>query len=370
MTRKLGLKERQQYNDISWLMPHIDVLGVLDRLNIANIKVSGDQIYAMCPDHKIFVGRDSSHPKWTVNVNTGKTFCFTESRGSNLLYTVCRLLECDPKEAVAFLINNAETEINLDTLMLSKIRSRISRITVDQESRSNVEPIFGLEEIKNDMISRRTSESLYNFFVNPSNKRPTNISKSTVDRYKVFQRNWGYYSGRAIIPFELDSELVGFCAIDIFGKDEWLKNHPLKSDGDYRKVLYPKNFKTSDYLFGYDDCIDNADYIILTEGAREVMKLWQFGYRNSVAILGGNVSNGHLKLLSKKRPKKIILMFDGDKKGYEFTEKANTKLESLFSVEKCFLPYGRDPKNLEKREVDFFISRIYNSDKKQFKFNN
>jgi len=85
------------------------------------------------------------------------------------------------------------------------------------------------------------------------------------------------------------------------------------------------------------------------------MKLWQEGFTNSVAILGGNVSDEHILLISKLAPKVIVLFFDGDKAGYLFTEKAAKKLEKLFTVEQCMLPNGRDPKSYDAEGIKRLI---------------
>ena len=105
----LGVRERQRYRDISWLMPSVDVRGVLERLGVERIRRNGDEIEALCPDHKLFKGCESSHPNWTVNVHTGVTFCRTEPRSSNLVWTVARLLECHPREAAAFMLARTVT---------------------------------------------------------------------------------------------------------------------------------------------------------------------------------------------------------------------------------------------------------------------
>lgn len=356
MKWSLGIKERRRYHDIEWLMPSVDVVGALERLGVERISTNGDEVQALCPDHHIYLEREQSHPKWTCNVITGETFCFTEGRGSNLVWTVSRLLDCHPKRAVAFL-SGAETEAEMTALLMSGMKSRMSRLRRDKKAERK--PVFGLDDIKRDLESRFVSEGLYQYFIHPpGKKRPTNINKETVDHYNVFQRSWGYYSNRAIIPFMLDSELVGFCAIDILGERNWLIQHPLKDEDEYRKVLYPKNFRSGEYLFGYEDCEQNPDFLILTEGAREVMKLFQLGYGNSVSVLGGNVGDGHIRLLSRKSPKKIILMFDGDEAGYSFTDKAAEKLSALFVVEKCLLPFGRDPKDLEEETLKKMVNRL------------
>ena len=349
---KLGIKERRRYRDISWLMPSVDVVGALERLGVERISVHGDEVEGLCPDHHIFVCRESSHPNWTVNIDTGVTFCRTEGRSSNLLWTVVRMLECHPKQAVAFL-TGIEGDVDLSALQLASIKGRLSNLRHNSDKERK--PVFGLDDIKRDMEKRLTSEGMYQFFIKPPGKPETNIVEATVDHYKVFQRSWGYYSNRAIIPFELGEELVGFCAVDILGERNWLIQHPLKEKDEYRKVLYPKHFRSGEYLFGIDDCEHGCDFLIMTEGAREVMKLWQEGFTNSVAILGGNVSDEHILLISKLAPKVIVLFFDGDKAGYLFTEKAAKKLEKLFTVEQCMLPNGRDPKSYDAEGIKRLI---------------
>gem|GEM_PF-5872791 len=265
------------------------------------------------------------------------------------------MLDCEPKAAVAFM-TGVEGDVDMSSLRLSGMIGRLSRMRRIREGNA-LSACAGLDEIRRDMNNRPTSDAMYDFFIHPPGKKePTNIEKPTVDHYGLFCRNWGYYKNRVIIPFLLDESLVGFCAVDLLGKEEWLRQHPLQNDGDYKKVLYPKNFKSGEYLFGYDDCEKQADYVILTEGAREVMKLWQMGFRNSVAVLGGNVTDGHILLLSKKAPKSIVLMFDGDDAGYLFTEKASGKLNKLFNIKKCLLPIGKDPKNLGKEEATKMVN--------------
>ena len=100
----ISIKERLKYKDIAWLMPSVDIDDVMIRLDSVIGNKSGDEVRAFCPDHHIFTGGKSSHPNWTVNKITGDTFCHTEGRGSNLVWTVMRLFDCSPKEAAKFLM--------------------------------------------------------------------------------------------------------------------------------------------------------------------------------------------------------------------------------------------------------------------------
>jgi hypothetical protein len=346
----IGIKEARRYKDISWLMSAIDVVDVLERMGAEKISINGDTVQCLCPDHFKFVNRISSHPNWICNIETGVTYCRTEPRGSNLLYTVSRVLDCPPKEAIHFM-----TGKDYNSLQAVALSNRIKRL---KNNIKNVErsPVR-LDDIQEDLENRYISEGCYRFFLHPPGKEPTNIRPETVDMYRIFERRWGYYSNRAIVPFFKHGELVGFVAIDLLGKDKWLIEHPVKEEDEYKKALYPLNFQGCDYLFGMDDCQKEADFLIVTEGAREVMKLHQEGFPNSVGCLKADLSDGQILILTNLAPKKIILMFDGDEAGYSAIEKNAKKLEPLFKVQKCFLPVGKDPKNLMGYDVKKYIFR-------------
>jgi len=356
-----GIRERDRYKDISWLMPSIDLENVFEQLGILVDHKSGDQIRAFCPDHHLFTGRKSSDPNWTINTETGETFCFTEARGSNLVFTVCRLLKKEPDEVARFLTGKDTTEFAEMRMAAAKLKVAKIFKTKEDESKALI-PIKGLDAIAKDVASPKMSERAYQFFIHPPGKKySTNINCETVDRYRVFERTWGFYANRIVIPYFMRKEIVGFCAIDLLGKEAWKKAHPALDEKQYRKVRYPENFQSTECLFGFDDCRKGADFVIVTEGAREVMKLTQEGFP-AVAILGSYISKTHRLLLAELCPKRIILMFDGDDAGVAITTRAAEALTgggvySKSSVQKCFLPRGRDPKTMDREDLIRLIEK-------------
>ena len=366
----LSVREKLRYKNIEWLMPSVDVVAILEKLGIEEISVHGNEIKACCPDHKLFVGRESSDPNWWVNTETGLTMCFTEGRGSNLLWTVSRLLDIHPKEAAKFLMQT-DSDIAESTLQMARSKKFRSRIApsrfgdgVEEDDRPKVR---GLSSIRRDMANRYMSDLAYDFFMNPPGKPRTDILPATVDHYQVFERTYGTYTNRVIIPFTMNGEVVGFCAIDILGKKKWLEIHPLKNEKNYRKVLYPENFVAAgDWkhnkgcLFGFDDCVKGCDLLFIVEGPREVMKLWQEGYTNAVAILGGYLGEGQRTLITEIAPKRIALMFDGDDAGRMITDRVEERLRRNYqgkTLIRCHVPYGKDPKNLNRADYDALLAR-------------
>lgn len=349
-----SLKERWLFGkDISWLMAKgVDVPSVIAAMGSSAEGASGDEVRAYCPDHRFYTGKEQSHPDWTVNVKTGQTFCFTEGRGSNLVRTVSRVFGSKLEDAAKFMLGES-SDYDFGSIGISAVLQAASRLRLEQKERPAV---MGLDLIAKEMENRSMSDRAYQFFVHPPGKKyPTNIFPETVDRYQIFERTWGFYSDRVIIPFVMQGYVAGFCALDVLGKQEWLERSLSRTEDDYRKVRFPMNFVSGNYLFGYDDCQVGSDFLIVSEGPREVMKLWQEGFTNSVAILGSYMSDKQMELISSLAPKEIVLMFDGDDAGVKTTRRISEKLSPIFNVRSCEVPRGMDPKNLAREDFEKLV---------------
>jgi len=352
----IGIKERRRYRDISWLMPSVDIEAILEKLGTRLHGWSGDRAIAFCPDHHLYVNRRPSHPRWLLNTTTGETFCLTEGRGSNLVWTICRVLECSPSEAVKVITGEDGDSITEQRIAANAVRGKLKNLRTVRE-KPVPKAVVGLDDIGKDLIDRPISNRCYEFFIHPPGKLyPTNITKATVDRYRVFERTWGYYADRAIIPFFSGGDLKGFAAIDMLGEIAWRDRHPLSDD--YRKTLTAVHFRAAEYLFGLDDCQHGAEFLIIVEGPREVMKLWQEGFPNTVGTLGINVSPQQQMLIAGLSPKRLVLMYDNDPSGVKAMDKMEKILSRLHVVKKCFCPRGKDPKNLDSNDIKNLVKGL------------
>lgn len=344
-------KSNEKFNDLSWLMPAVDLESALERLGSTVESASAVEIRATCPDHHIFTGVRPSGADWSVNRETGKTFCFTEGRGSNIVWTVVRALKTTPENAVEFLTGGKGIpgEEDIAILIVKNKLSKIRGKKNDPDSDESVSAPSWLNWIRQGIENGVCSDRVYRFFMNPPGKPPTNIVSSTVDHYDVREQTWGKYCDRAIVPIKKQGEIGGFVAIDLWGQSDWCRRNPLEKK--YRKSLYPYGMQVSDYVFGIDDCRKNAPFMVLTEGAREVMKLWQEGFVTSGGLLGTNLSETQIRNIARLAPEKIVLMFDGDKAGRNATDKIGKLLEPLFPIIPVYLPEGVDPKQLDRDEM-------------------
>lgn len=348
-----NIKETIAYKDIRWLMKKINCRDVLERLGIKISFVSGDELIGFCPDHYVFVGRNPSHPKWSINIISGKTQCWTEGRGSNLVWVASRLLKCSPNEAVEWILGE---DFEVNSIVIQNMKDDFEKIkNIENSNKENT--VLWKHDILNYINNGKMYNTGYEYFMYPPGKSKTLISKDIVDYYSCVQIRSGYYVNRVVVPFYLKGKFVGFCANDILGKERWKKEHP--GNENYKKVLYPKGFNRGSYLFGFDDIVSGS-IVIINEGVREVMKAKQYGY-NAVAILGSYMSNEQIRLLAELNPKIVVLMFDGDYVGYTITDKIASQLKEFFVVANSIVPFGKDPKNLLKEEYDLVYNKAINN---------
>lgn len=94
--------------------------------------------------------------------------------------------------------------------------------------------------------------------------------------------------------------------------------------------------------------------LVVVEGAWSVMKLWQAGFQNAVAI-GGAAPTAHQSWLLR-RASSIVLMLDGDATGDAATARVvDAGLHPHLTVARC--PLDKDPADLPEGQLRDMISR-------------
>jgi DNA primase catalytic core len=126
------------------------------------------------------------------------------------------------------------------------------------------------------------------------------------------------------------------------------------ADGDTPKYLntaatelYDKS-KTLFNLAHARRFIREKGEVLITEGYADVMMLWQLGYRNTVAVSGTTLTEGHISELKRinggdKNFLRITLIFNGDSAGEKATLRSIPMLlKAGFSVKIAILTDGKD----------------------------
>lgn len=121
------------------------------------------------------------------------------------------------------------------------------------------------------------------------------------------------------------------------------------------KWKWPPAFPKSQLLWNWHRVQpDLEDGLVVVEGPWSVMKLWQAGFPNVVALAGVHISPDQTQLLRLAR--RVTLFLDGDAAGLQATARS---LASAFhpSVQAVYPPDGSDPADLTEAHIKELLKR-------------
>jgi DNA primase len=146
-----------------------------------------------------------------------------------------------------------------------------------------------------------------------------------------------FFHGRVTIPVNnILSKVVGFG-----GRSLSEEQKP-----KYKNSPNSEVFQKERILFGIDrakNYLRDRNFLIVSEGYFDIIRLHSVGLGNSVAPLGTALTRHHARVISKLTSK-VVLLFDGDTAGRRAVISASKELLK-FPVEVwvAFLPPGEDP---------------------------
>ena len=121
---------------------------------------------------------------------------------------------------------------------------------------------------------------------------------------------------------------------------------------DRKEYKYIPGTRVSETLFGINRVqLGQYDLVILVEGAFDTIYMHQLGFKNTLGILGSNLSEKQHKLLQGVC-KQIYLLFDNDIGGSKAAINIGKVLKRDFIVKICQLPVGKDPNESTKLEIE------------------
>lgn len=255
----------------------------------------------------------------------------------------------------------------------------------------SLERHFGVRVVE-DMLDVQDIRARIDALRNPQAEVLPVLDESFLSRWKFPSPYWGQcgddcprrcHEHRGLKPstiasFDLGADPMGeYVTIPIRNINGGLlgviKRYLGEDDEIDMRYRYPRGFKKSHHLFGswlvQED--DDADFVVLTEGSIDAMKVWQAGYP-AMAILGSSLSAIQTRVIRRLGIKKVVLFFDNDKAGkkvvstcrgfHEFTHKGKTRVKYVretdlrreFFVEVA--TYGRgfppDPGAMSEDQID------------------
>lgn len=153
----------------------------------------------------------------------------------------------------------------------------------------------------------------------------------------TWELGWHRSARRISLPVrDLNKKLVG-----LSGRSIDASSHP--------KYLHSQGFRRDFYLYG-EHLVPHGGTVFLVEGFFDVIRLWQAGYRNAVAMLGSYLSSFQEEKLVRFF-KQVIVVPDGDKPGYDAARRIEAWLGKRQHVVVAATPEGKDPADLSVDEL-------------------
>lgn len=301
----------QEINNIKQSAPQIEeVIG-----RYVQLTRKGKSLLGLCPFH------EDHHPSLTVNPEKQYFTCFACGEKGDVIHFLQKIERVSFGEAVKKLkMENGKLKIKSEVKPEVKLTKRVC------------------ETEKQNLLF---FSSLLPAASGDSDLTPTWLDFGVGTSPAMVVGEWKAMRNRLVFPIR-DEEgiLVGFGArrlTETSGSPKYI-NSPTSE-------LYRKN----EILYGLHiarKVIREKQYAILVEGYKDVLAMHAAGFRNTVALCGTALCDGHIALL-KKYTSRVLVMLDADTAGRKASEKAVYLLRMqgirAYGVE---LPEGEDPDSL------------------------
>lgn len=263
----------------------MDVELVVNELGLDVTRTRGKEITCRCPLH------DDRHPSFSINQETGLWVCYSRCGGGSIEELVRRVLELKTiRDAKAWLKERGQPA----GVRVNKVRAGQGKLERSYKKKQEPKPCppFDIKNLPSWIIAR-------------------GFKAKTLTEY---QCGTCYFYDALVIPV-LQSRAYIY----------------RRAPGREPKYKYTEDFKAHNTLYGLHNVRARKGTIILVEGPLDCLWLRQYGYKNSLAIMGGSTVGMEQRRIIKEdlKPKRVILAFDNDEAGRELTDKAVVALRTL-----------------------------------------
>lgn len=329
---------------------NVDVLDMLEVLDIDNVTQATEyEVRYSCP----FSAHDSGDetPSAYMNLETSLFFCHScHAKGSAIHFTA-GVLDVSLLEAVMML------------------KQKYSPFGINPDARNMVEEVRKYQEQKvaepkeNQILDEALihdfdidwHEAHYAYLINGGHPATDYMFDRgfTADTLTHWQFGWDVDSNRITLPVRNeDGLLVGFKARAIDNR----KPKYLNLGGE--RYGFPSFLKNL-VVFGLDRARNESTDLILVEGEFNVVKLWQHGIKNAVAINGSYFGPRQIRML-RDCAERVTLFFDTDEAGYDATQAVSQELTPFMPVH--IVPdHDGDPADMSFEEITACLDQSISS---------
>jgi len=317
---RTDLDELKELIDYEYILSHYEINGY----------ASGNQFIGLCPFH------NDTKNSFGMNLTNGVWNCFTCKESGNIFTFVQKIENLEKfKDAIHILkkitgYNGFVPDLDYTKKLIEKFNNCSDKYREEY-----------LSEIKEIILPIEFKSAIRHLSV--VRKRVTPIM---IRKFKIAYAAEGYYKDHMIIPIYFNKQLVSFFARDMSGMVKKSKK-------------YNKGAPISQVFFNWDNAIENDNYVVLTEGIIDCIKVDSYEY-NCMALLGIQLSKKKKLMLIEKFQKVYISLDNDDKEkdgkktnpGQEAALRIAKELRDEINVYNIVLPKGKDPDECTKFEFD------------------
>ncbi len=333
---------------ISEVKNSADIVEVISEY--VNLKKTGRNFLGLCPFHS------EKTPSFTVNPEKQIFHCFGCNEGGNTFSFLMKHNNLSFPQAVKMLADKTGIQLPLSgmtDLQKKKIAEKEQMVNANKEAAryfhylllNTSEGKIALNYLKKRKI---TDEIIKKFYLGYSLNMWDGLYNGLTKKFTplilekaglIIPKKNGYYDrfrNRIIFPI-IDSgkRVIGFGGRSIDDSTPKYLNSPETSIYNKSKSLYG--------FFSTKEEIRNKKNAYIAEGYFDLLTLFSYGIKNSVATLGTALTPNHIRML-KGYADKMTLVYDADEAG----EKAAARSAGLFIKEGVtayitVLPKGYDP---------------------------
>lgn len=316
----------------------------------------GSRLTGCCPvPHKDARTPNDNDKAFSWDFNRQMWQCFTHRchnvNGSDVFALIMSVKQCSFRQAVAWVLSVVDKG-------LEEIKE------LDPEEAQKLEQVIRkrLEIVKHkrmeDELMRHLQPSRY--------FKERGFSDEVINEFGCggeWRRVGTYGEGRCIVPIydPVDGYLIAFTCrlLDDSQIETWRPKwlHALNF-AEMRKKSSERSdeerFHASSVLFNLHRArahMGDDGTIIIVEGPGDVMRMWEAGLKNAVAVLGTGFSKHHKTLLHKVGCRRVICVLDGDEAGQKARNSVKKLCADYFGYEEVILPNGRDPGDHEPSQL-------------------
>ena len=342
----------------------IDIVELVE--HYVPLKRAGRNYVGRCPWH------DDNRPSLTINPERQTFKCWVCDIGGDVFAFIMKVENVDFREALEILADRAG--ISLPKLQNTTAGTERSAITDSEITRKQLfQAADWISRLYHKELLHSAEASIVREYLKNRNISAEAISKFQIgyapidpnwlvhkvdhqpDKIKVLeiignlkQQKIDFFRGRLIFPIRDDQgRTVAFGG-------RMIPHSPLSNDSWHKDRKYLNSPETTLFskhkvLYGLDTAkhrIKETRRALIMEGYTDCITAHEFGFGESVAVLGTALSPEHIRLLTRMGAEKIILMLDGDKAGQTKAESQQVLIDFIAQgadMAVLTLPEGLDP---------------------------